>query len=104
MLLLVRLLIAALGLGLTVMIALTIPHSGALVDEVGALLEPAWGYVTFADLYLGFFLAAVVVVVAERRLWVGLAWAAPIFFLGNIVVAAWLALRLPSLIARLRAR
>lgn len=105
MVMLARAAFAALALGLALLIGLAIEaQTGAFMDEVRALLAPTWGLVTFADLYLGFVIAATVIMLAERRLWVGLAWALPIFVLGNVVTAAWLALRLPSVARRLRAR
>ncbi len=99
MTLLVRLAVAAGGLGLAALIALAIPRSGPLAEEVGALLAPAWGAVTLADLYLGFFVAAAVIVAVEKDTRVGFAWALPIFVLGNVVTAAWAVWRLPRLVA-----
>lgn len=102
----VRVIIGLLGVGLTALIFIAIDQQApdsSLAQEVGALLEPTWGYVTFADLYLGFLICAAFIVAAERRLWAGLAWALPIFFLGNVVTAAWVAIRLPGVVRRLRA-
>ena len=75
-----------------------------LFTVLGAMFADPWTVVTFIDLYLGFLIAALIIVVAERRLMVGLVWAIPIFFLGNVWTALWLIIRLPSLVARLRAR
>ncbi len=104
--LLSRILVGAMGLGLGALILIAINQQApdsSLFQEVQALLEPTWGYVTFADLYLGFFICAVFIIAAERRLWAGLAWALPIFFLGNVVTAAWVVFRLPGVVRRLRA-
>lgn len=70
---------------------------------VPELLGQPWGAVTLADLYLGFFLGAVVIVLFERRLWVGLAWALPIFVLGNVWTALWFVVRLPAIRDRFNA-
>lgn len=67
------------------------------------LFAKPWGIVSMADLYLGFVLASVVIVIAETDRRVALAWVVPIFVLGNVVTALWFALRgLPKLRARLR--
>jgi hypothetical protein len=66
------------------------------------LLALEWGQVTLADLYLGFFLTAVIVFLVERSIWSALFWALPTFVLGNWWAAIWLVARLPVLIERLR--
>lgn len=106
----VRLVIALAGLGLAAAIGAEItgdlvwraPGGGGFIAELNRLMATEWGVVSLIDLYLGFVIAAVIVIAFERRLWVGLAWALPIFFLGNIVTAAWAVVRLPALLARLR--
>jgi hypothetical protein len=101
---LARILLIAGAIALTALIVWAMGADGrALGDVLAAMLAEPWTVVTLADLYLGFFIAAVIIVLAERRLWVGLAWALPIFVLGNLWTAIWLALRLPSLVSRLRA-
>ncbi len=105
-----RVLIGLAGLGLAVAIGAEItgdlvwrvPGDGGFIAELNRLMATEWGVVSLIDLYLGFFIAVVIIVAFERRLWVGLAWALPVFFLGNIVTAAWAVVRLPQLIARLR--
>lgn len=69
---------------------------------LAAMFAEPWTVVTLADLYLGFVIAAAAILLAERRLAVGLAWALPVFVLGNIWTAIWVALRLPRLARRLR--
>lgn len=66
------------------------------------LLALEWGQVTLADLYLGFFLMAVIIYLVERRIWSALFWALPTFVLGNWWPAIWLVARLPMLAERLR--
>ncbi len=63
-----------------------------------------WTVVTFIDLYLGFFIAALIMILAERRWYWGLLWALPVFALGNVWTALWAIIRLPSLARRLRER
>lgn len=76
----------------------------SLLTEGAAIAAMPWGLVTLADLYAGFFLFAGLIVMAERRLWVGLAWAAPILLLGNLWSAIWILWRAPILARRLRGR
>lgn len=100
---LLRLLLAVLAVGLTALIFWAMGADGRPLGAVlAALVADPWTVVTLVDLYLGFFIAAVIIVLAEKRLWVGLLWALPIFVLGNLWTAAWLALRLPWMVARLR--
>ncbi len=106
-----RVLIGLAGAGLAAAIGAEIagdlvwraPGEGGFIAELNRLMATEWGVVSLIDLYVGFVIATIVIVAFERRLWVGLAWAIPVFFLGNIVTAAWMALRLPALVARLRA-
>lgn len=96
-----RLLIAVLGIGLTVLIVLA-----ALEAPIGKsfsrIVEDLWGWVTLADLYLGFILIAVVIFLVERSLPIALFWIVPLFFLGNIWSALWFVLRLNKIADRLR--
>lgn len=79
-----------------------VPGEGGFVSELNRLMATEWGVVALIDLYVGFAIAAIIVLAFERKLWVGLAWALPIFFLGNVVTALWAVVRAPALIARLR--
>lgn len=69
---------------------------------MGEMFREPWSVVTLIDLYLGFFIAAAVIFLFERRLWVAAAWALPIFVLGNLWTAVWFAYRLPEIARRLR--
>lgn len=73
-----------------------------LLSEGGAILALPWGLVTLLDLYVGFILYAVLVFTFEPRKGVAVAWVLPIFVLGNLVMAAWIIVRLPQILARLR--
>lgn len=88
---------------LSVMIAWAMGTDGRSLGAVlAAMLAEPWTAVTLADLYLGFFVSAAIILIAEKRVLVGLFWALPTFVLGNLWTALWLALRFPSLKARLR--
>lgn len=75
----------------------------SLGDGFSAIIAEPWGIVTLIDLYVGFVLIAILIGVIERRWWVAALWIAPLPFLGNIVPALWLVVRLPFITARLRA-
>ncbi|MBL8559230.1 MAG: hypothetical protein JNM47_10955 [Hyphomonadaceae bacterium] len=74
---------------------------GTFLDQFGVVMTLPWGVGAIADLYIGFALFAVIVFLAERSWLTALLWALPIFVVGNIWTALWLALRLPSLARRL---
>jgi hypothetical protein len=92
--------LALLGLILWAVFYLADLH-GTLFDQAGVIVSLPWGVVTLADLYIGFVLFAVLVFLTERSWLLALAWAAPIFVLGNVWSAAWFAWRLPTLARRL---
>ena len=98
-----RFLYALLGAGLAALIFWAMAADGRpLAAVLGALFAQPWVVVTLADLYLGFSVLAAIMLLTERRLWVGLFWALPLFVLGNVWAALWLVIRLPVLAARLR--
>jgi len=66
---------------------------GAFLEEGGALMGMPWGVVTLADLYSGFVLAALAILLLEPRRRLAVALAVSVFFLGNIVTLAWAAAR-----------
>lgn len=95
-----------LGLGASLLTAAIFWAMGAdgrgLAIVLGDMMSEPWTIVTLIDLYLGFFIAAIVIMITERRLFTGLAWALPVFFLGNIWTALWLVIRLPRMRRLLR--
>jgi Protein of unknown function (DUF1475) len=92
--------LALLGVVLWAAFALQDLH-GAFLDQVSVLTTLPWGVATLSDLYLGFFLFAVLVFLTERSWAVAALWAAPIFLLGNIWAALWFVIRLPHLAKQL---
>jgi hypothetical protein len=98
-----QLFLAVAALGFAGLIAFAI--SDGSFSQAGAwLLSEPWGLVTLADLYLGFLLAALVILWFETRLPVAVLWILPIPFLGNVWTAIWFILRLPHLRERLTRR
>jgi len=97
-----RLLTAIGGLALGGLIVLAIP--GGDFGAAGSwLMSDPWGRVTLFDLYLGFFLLAVIIAFFEKHPLRAVLWIAPLPFLGNIWATVWLVLALPELVRRLRA-
>lgn len=72
-----------------------------LTTGFAAVTAEPWGWVSLIDLYVGFVLFAILIAVIERRWWVAALWIAPLPFLGNVVAALWIVVRLPMLIRRL---
>jgi hypothetical protein len=77
--------------------AMAVSNFGA---AFGMIIAEPWGVVTLIDLYTGFVFAAVVIGFFERSR-AAIFWIVPIFFLGNLVTALWLALRWRQVLARL---
>ncbi len=86
--------------GLTVMIGWA-ASSANFFNSFAAVTADPWGLVALADLYLGFLILSVVIWLSEPDRKVALMWIVPIFFLGNVVSALWLMVKLPQL-AQLR--
>lgn len=98
-----RTLFAVLAAGLGGMIVWALAADGRpLLEILSGLLAEPWAAVTFADLYLGFAISAAIIILTERRLWIGLFWALPVFILGNVWTVIWLILRLDVLHTRLK--
>ncbi len=102
MIFLLRLCSAALAVGLVVLI-IWAGMNANFWESFGRIVADPWGIVSLVDLYLGFIVASVVIVIFERNKGVAALWVVPVYFLGNIVTAIWLAWRLPDLVRRLRA-
>jgi len=83
-----RTLIAVVGLAL-VAVTFWAAGSGALIADLRAVAAIPWGTQVLTDLYVGFFLASLVIFAAERNKTVALLWIVPIFFLGNLFTFVW---------------
>lgn len=66
------------------------------------LLSDPWGVVTLADLYIGFFLAALIIWFSHSNKLVALLWIAPLPVLGNVWTGIWFAFYLPRIVRALR--
>lgn len=98
-----RILSAVLGLAFASSIVWGFVTGGSVVPVLTLMLAEPWGVVTLADLYLGFVLVAGLVILLERQKRTGVLWGIAVILLGNVVTAAWIVLRLPAVLARLRA-
>ena len=92
--------LALLGLVLWATFSLADLH-GSFMDQFGVITTLPWGVATLSDLYIGFLFFSVIVFLTERSWLVAVLWAIPIFIIGNIWSALWLAIRLPQLARRL---
>lgn len=101
MILLLRLAAAFMAAGL-VAIIIWAGMNANFWDSFGRIVADPWGVVSLVDLYLGFVVASAVIVIFERNIGAAVFWVVPVYFLGNIVTAIWLAWRLPELVRRLR--
>ena len=63
----------------------------SLGEAVGWLVSEPWGVVSLIDLYLGFFLLAVLIWLFEPDKRIALLFILPLPFLGNVWTAVWLA-------------
>ena len=95
-----RLVFAALGIGLVILIVLA-----ALESPIGVsfsrITEDLWGWVTLADLYLGFLLIALFIAFVEGKGIGTVFWIVPLFFLGNVWSVLWLVIRWNKITHRL---
>lgn len=76
--------------------------AGDFFVEGAQLTEMAWGVVTLADLYLGFFLFAVIIFWTERSILTSSVLTILLMTLGNGVAAIWLVIRFKTIKDRLR--
>lgn len=76
---------------------------GGFMDQFGVVTTLPWGITALADLYVGFVLFSIVILLVERSWVTAMLWIVPLFALGNFWAALWLVLRLPAIARRLRA-
>lgn len=99
---LLRVAFAIAGIALAALIV-----AAAIEAPIGAsfarIIEDLWGWVTLADLYLGFLILAAIIALVERHPLRAVAWIMPMFVLGNVWSVVWLVLRLPLIRKRLAA-
>ncbi len=71
---------------------------GSFGEAIDWLISEPWGVVSLIDLYLGFFLIAVLIWLLEPNKAIALAFIVPLPFLGNLWAAVWVAWRLARVI------
>jgi hypothetical protein len=96
-----RIAVAILGLGLFGVLMWAF-GAGEFFPESDVIWTLAWGKQMLADLYGGIILLSVIILLFERNWRRGLLWAAPLYVLGNVWGALWLAYRMPEIMRRLR--
>jgi hypothetical protein len=67
---------------------------GSFGEAIDWLISEPWGVVSLIDLYLGFFLIAVLIWMLEPNKIIALAFIIPLPVLGNVWAAVWFAWRL----------
>jgi len=90
--------LAAAFCGLIVWAWITTPIS----ESFSRIVSDPWGLVTLVDLYLGFVLISVLILMFEGSVKRSIIWIVPIYFLGNAWTALWVIARLPRLVERLK--
>lgn len=76
--------------------------AGDFMGFGAVLMSDPWGVVTLADLYIGFFLAALVIWFSHANKLVALLWILPLPVLGNVWTGIWFAIHLPRIVRALR--
>ena len=76
--------------------------AGQFTPEFEVISTLVWGKQLMGDLYGGFLLMSVFIVLIERHWLRALLWAAPLFVLGNVWAAIWVAWRAPTILRRLK--
>jgi hypothetical protein len=71
-------------------------------NEIEVLFTLPFGQLTLVDLFVGFVLSAVIIFAVERTMLMAVAMTIPVFLLGNVWTAIWLAFRLPLILERFR--
>lgn len=61
----------------------------SLFDAAGRMAAEPWGWVTIVDLYVGFLVAAGVIVAREKHVMRWLPWLVALLVLGNVATAAY---------------
>jgi hypothetical protein len=96
---LVRILSALGGLALLALIVWAMATAGqSLTEAIAWLVSEPWGVVSLFDLYLGFFLIAVLIWVLEPNKAIALAFILPLPLLGNVWAAVWVAWRIAKVV------
>jgi hypothetical protein len=96
---LVRILSALGGLALLALIVWAMATAGqSLTEAIAWLVSEPWGVVSLFDLYLGFFLIAVLIWVLEPNKAIALAFILPLPVLGNVWAAVWVAWRIAKVV------
>lgn len=93
--------VALVGLALFGMLAWAY-GAGDLKQEGEVIWTLPWGRQVMADVYGGFVLLTVLILIVEANWLRGILWSLPLYILGNVWAALWLAYRLPMIIRRLR--
>jgi hypothetical protein len=76
--------------------------AGQFTPEFEVISTLVWGKQMIGDLYAGFLLMSVFMVLIERNWLRALLWAAPLFVLGNVWAALWVIWRAPEILRRLK--
>ncbi len=76
--------------------------AGEFGPEFEVLSTLVWGKQLIGDFYGGILLMSVFIFMIERNWLRALLWAAPIFVLGNMWTALWVAWRAPEILRRLK--
>lgn len=96
---LVRILSALGGVILLIAIIWAMLTAGqSLTEAIAWLTSEPWGVVSLIDLYLGFFLIAVLIWVLEPNKTIALAFILPLPVLGNVWAAVWVAWRVATVV------
>lgn len=96
-----RTMTALLGLAFVALIVWAFANADFFAS-FSAIAGDPWGVVSLADLYLGFFLFAVVIVLFDGWKATTFIWLLLLFMLGNAVAALWLVLRWHELRERMK--
>lgn len=99
-----RIAVGVMGAVLLAVLIWAIGQTGTLENfgyEFLALLDQPWAVATLVNLYIGYGLIAVIMMLAERSFIAGALWALPMLVIGNLWSVVWLLLRLPTLAERL---